>query len=391
MNTKGGAGQTLPTGDTNPVIPSKRKYHQAILLTILGFVITAGLVAVIVVFTSISKRPIYIYLLVISLTGGFGGLCSSLIENGGLILTHLRPIQRITKIGDKKAPEDSNIDNPNPTKQDKTDNKINNLAESQYKVEFFPGLYLGTVGDTLIGIASAFGVFFVLSGLVTIKNNFSEIELSAIFVLAGMGVIAGAAGKSIIKALVLKMKDMVDAKDTANAAAKNVEDAQKAIIDVHEKAKTLETKTTQNEEKAKNDHQISLDALDLSLTSAGHALVDAKKLDKAEETFNKALELNKDSFRALVGLGRVRKRQNDLSAAIDLCNQALKIRPNYALAYYNKACYESLLPNPVIDQIIIDLKTAIGLDIYYLNTAKADSDFDAIKDNLEFKKLLGIA
>jgi tetratricopeptide (TPR) repeat protein len=365
-------------------VPPKIKNHwgRALWFTIAGFIVVACLIGAILWVASWFSRPIYIYLLVISLTGGFGGLVYSLIEHKGLILTHFRYIEEDLSANkedqDNKvtpAAEDKNTGNSAAAKTTKTDEKI----------EINPGLDLGSVGDMLIGIGSAFAVFFAVSGLVTIKNDLQSIELSSIFVLSGMGVVAGAAGKAIIPALITKMTELTKAKDTAQKAEKKANDAQQNA----EKIKT----------EAADAHADSWKQLESAFYSAGLASLDAytaspinkEILVTAENAFNKALEINKQSAQAKTGLGMVRKRQNKLQEAIDLCTDAIRFSPDYPDAYYNRACYQALLKSGTIEPIIADLKKAIEIENLFRDYAKTDPDFDAVKDNVQFKKLLGIA
>jgi tetratricopeptide (TPR) repeat protein len=359
-----------------PVIKGKGGWGQSIWLTIIGYLILACLIALLLWITSLFSRPIYIYLLVISLTGGFGGLCFSLIEHNGLILTHLRPIEEDLSTGTDNKSE--------KTTENADVNKDNKVTVDQVKqnkqIEINPGLDLGSVGDTLIGIGSAFAVFFVLSGLVVIKNNLQQIELSSIFVLAGMGIVAGAAGKAIFPMLVIKMKDLIE----TNKKAAN---AEKSAVTAQQSAATAQQNVEIAGKKADDAHAESLKLLDEAFCSTGAAFINTDK-DAAEVVYNKALGINPRSFRAKIGLAMVRKRQNKLQEAIDLCTEAININPDYPFAYFNRACYKSLLEKPVINDFIDDLKIAIELDVTFRERAASDPDFNAVKDIKEFKEII---
>ena len=58
---------------------------------------------------------------------------------------------------------------------------------------------------------------------------------------------------------------------------------------------------------------------------------------------------------------------------------------SYAAAWYNKACIESLQNNR--HKAIEYLRKAINLENKHKETAKADNDFDNIRDSQEFKEL----
>ncbi|MFM8296354.1 MAG: TPR end-of-group domain-containing protein, partial [Microcystaceae cyanobacterium] len=82
---------------------------------------------------------------------------------------------------------------------------------------------------------------------------------------------------------------------------------------------------------------------------------------------------------ALFNLGR-------LEEAIASYDHALKIKPDYASAYFNKACAYALQEN--ISLTIENLKQAINLDSKYLEMATTDSDFDKIRKDSRFIDLL---
>lgn len=72
--------------------------------------------------------------------------------------------------------------------------------------------------------------------------------------------------------------------------------------------------------------------------------------------------------------------------AIEVLNEIIEANPNDARAYYNRACAYSLKNEQ--DKAIYDLKKAIELNIDYKFMAMDDKDFDNIRENQEFKKLL---
>ncbi len=297
----------------------RKKWCQPLLFTLLGLIITAGLIYVVVwlaaaafpeadsksFFSTISK-----YVLVLSLAGGLGGLCYSLIENRGLILCHIQDYE------DEKD-----------KKPDKEGGKPEDKAKDGKK-DKAPGLDLGCVADIWIGIGSAFAVFFVLSGLITMTKDIQSIEPTTIFVLAGMGIVAGAGGKAIFPLLIDKMRDMI--------TKKIAEEANKKATEAQEEVKKLATR----------------------------ALV-----------------------RSMVSYSAVKKIENELPQAIEACTQAIKVDPDYADAYYHRACYRSLDKQPLKD-ILDDLKQAIAKDETCREDAKTDKDFESIRDKAEFLEIV---
>ena len=313
---------------------NKREWRQSVLLTLLGLILTAGLITCLVWLASFFSRPISIYILVLSAGGGFGGLCYSLIENKGYL--KLCSVHQYEEKEDKPAVKDKKT-----------------------------GLDLGCIADILIGIGSAFAIFLVLSGLVKLTNDIKTIELGTIFMLASLGIVAGAGGKYIFPMLVQKMEDMLKAQQKA-------EEADKKASNVKEEAET--------------NHQESLKQLDNALVAVGNALPDTY-LEQAESTFNHALKANPQSAEAKVGLAMVRKRQDKLTDAIRFCTEAITTDPNCAVAYYNRACYRSLSKQP-IKEILDDLEKAIKLDKSLSEHAEKDKDFKSIKARKEFLEII---
>lgn len=74
--------------------------------------------------------------------------------------------------------------------------------------------------------------------------------------------------------------------------------------------------------------------------------------------------------------------------AIESCDKALELDPNFHNAYYNKACAFSL--NNRVENAQNNLRIAINGEPKYKELSKSDSDFDNIRESKEFQKLLGV-
>jgi len=72
--------------------------------------------------------------------------------------------------------------------------------------------------------------------------------------------------------------------------------------------------------------------------------------------------------------------------AIASYDKAIEIKPDYASAYYNKACCYALQNQ--IDLALEFLPKAIELDAKFLEMAKTDNDFDSIRDDPRFQALI---
>ncbi len=76
-----------------------------------------------------------------------------------------------------------------------------------------------------------------------------------------------------------------------------------------------------------------------------------------------------------------------LEEAVASYDKAVEIKPDFHQAWYNKACYYALQNN--IEQAIENLQIAINLNPEkYQKMAKTDRDFDTIRDNERFQKLI---
>jgi len=73
--------------------------------------------------------------------------------------------------------------------------------------------------------------------------------------------------------------------------------------------------------------------------------------------------------------------------AIDDYNQVIKLDPEFTDAYYNKACIYALQNK--VDEVLIYLRQALEINCQkYCDLSKDDSDFDKIRGNTDFQKLL---
>ena len=98
--------------------------------------------------------------------------------------------------------------------------------------------------------------------------------------------------------------------------------------------------------------------------------------------------LNDDPANSIAWVQKARylKRLDRLKEALDCCEEAIAISPEYAKAYYNKSCYLALRHEAELS--VDSLRQAIRLENKYHTMAERDSDFDSIRDNKLFKDLL---
>ena len=128
--------------------------------------------------------------------------------------------------------------------------------------------------------------------------------------------------------------------------------------------------------------------------------LDKGALDDANRLVDAALESVPDNPMALINKGRIlkrmamvesdeKKRESLLKQAIKYVSRASELYPNQGAPFYNIACYQALL-NVDRSEVFKNLKRACELNPQLKTIALADSDFDNVKQDPEFKELTGI-
>ncbi len=106
----------------------------------------------------------------------------------------------------------------------------------------------------------------------------------------------------------------------------------------------------------------------------------------AVEDSDKAIQINPKLAEAYISRGNARLKLRDKQGALADYDKAIQINPGYAPAWYNRACAYSLQAN--VARAIEDLQKAIKLDSKFRENAKADPDFDLIRNDDRFKSLI---
>ena len=116
-----------------------------------------------------------------------------------------------------------------------------------------------------------------------------------------------------------------------------------------------------------------------------------RKIGKYKEAlagYNRSLELRPDHPVTLNNRGRVYGKMGKYKESLADHNHSLELEPDNPSPMYNLARLFSLWGKP--DDALAYLKRAIGGDEKYLEKAKTDEDFDNIRDDPRFKKLIGL-
>lgn len=122
------------------------------------------------------------------------------------------------------------------------------------------------------------------------------------------------------------------------------------------------------------------------LIGKGFALYKTKSFEEAIGCFDRVLETNRRNIEAWILKGLVLSEEGKYKEAIECCDEVLEVEPNHVVAWYNKACFESKSGN--VDDAILCLEKAIKLDRKFVESAKVEKDFDSIKTDERFLKLL---
>jgi tetratricopeptide (TPR) repeat protein len=121
----------------------------------------------------------------------------------------------------------------------------------------------------------------------------------------------------------------------------------------------------------------------------GEALRSMKRYREALRPLEIAAGLRPTDTRVALALGWCYKRTNRLAQAIDSLERALREHPDNALLHYNLACYWSLAGNS--SKALDELSTALEFDSELRALIANESDFEKLRGNPAFERLLGHA
>jgi tetratricopeptide (TPR) repeat protein len=146
-------------------------------------------------------------------------------------------------------------------------------------------------------------------------------------------------------------------------------------------------------------HDHALDALDQVSSSSDAAIhclvlrgdVLRAKLDhhQALDCFRQAHELDPDNLEALMGMAWCFKRIDCLDQSIEAMRLAYQSHPKVSVVLYNLACYYSLARNK--EQALSWLGRALRMDRSIGKLISAETDFDPLRDDPDFRHLLELS
>lgn len=115
-------------------------------------------------------------------------------------------------------------------------------------------------------------------------------------------------------------------------------------------------------------------------------LWEQNRLNEVEPYMAKLAEMNPRNSGLWINLAYVRRRTQSLDAAVETLQHAFAANPQDALAHFNMACYRAM-QNRSTEALTL-LRNALQLDPKLRSLAKAEHDFDTIRNLPEFQELL---
>lgn len=129
---------------------------------------------------------------------------------------------------------------------------------------------------------------------------------------------------------------------------------------------------------------------DISRTNTMHSLWMRAGLEATPqariEVYDQILELNGEDIEALTYMADAVLELDEPEWALNLCDKALVLNPDYAYAHYQRACAHATLEQ--LDTAMNDLKQAVRLSATYLEEAQTDSSLSNLRQSGRLDELL---
>lgn len=101
--------------------------------------------------------------------------------------------------------------------------------------------------------------------------------------------------------------------------------------------------------------------------------------------YDQVLELSPEDIEALTYKADAVLELDEPEWALNLCDKALLLNPDYAYAHYQRACANSTLGN--LDTALEDLRQAVSLSATYLEEARSDEGLNNLRESEQFHAL----
>ena len=123
-----------------------------------------------------------------------------------------------------------------------------------------------------------------------------------------------------------------------------------------------------------------------ALLNKGHALGKIGRYHDAINCYDRVLKIDHNNVLGLINSGLCYHYLREFETAIIQYEKILKTYPQYANALYHKACSKALQNK--FDESIDLLEQAIKLDLAFRVKARGDLDFDKLRSDERFIKLV---
>lgn len=177
-------------------------------------------------------------------------------------------------------------------------------------------------------------------------------------------------------------------KDKSNTN-EQLDHREKAKIDLYKKGINQMASENLNEAIKSFDLALRLDPNYVdALIKKGYCHFLKEEFMIAHACYDKALEIDPNNAEAWNMLALAYYGEKNYQKALDAVEKAIDIDSNNGMAWYNKACYLSLMNRT--DDALSALKRAIEIDIDYAKKAVRDKDFDNVRGEITFKRIIEV-
>lgn len=133
--------------------------------------------------------------------------------------------------------------------------------------------------------------------------------------------------------------------------------------------------------------QVDPDLTCLAWINHGWALIKLRRYEEAALSYKQSLAIQSDKYISWHGLGNALRKLGRYDEALTAYDKVIELQPDFDWTWYRKACCYALQGNN--DLAIANLQQAIILGSEkHRELAKNDSDFDAIREDERFQKLI---
>ncbi|RMF31250.1 MAG: tetratricopeptide repeat protein [Candidatus Nitrosothermus koennekii] len=125
-----------------------------------------------------------------------------------------------------------------------------------------------------------------------------------------------------------------------------------------------------------------------ALIKKGYCHFLKEEFNVAHLCYDKALDIDPNNAEAWNLKGLAYYAEKNYEKALECVEKAIDIDPNNGMAWYNRACYLSLLNRT--EDALSALKRAIEIDIDYAKKAVRDRDFENVRGEIMFKRVIEV-